>query len=176
MANRFSPSPTMQWHPESNTYYNMFTHTYVQHYQRGARQTIQNQKEGTIGKKTKQKYKYLPCWNPQQWKKDRHWIQKYHKFIYQTASVGSCSGIHSFFFPENLSTNRISYYNLSVFFDYHLQSQLSNAHCIAAYMTCSWRFTACEPSFFTLQNYNSIHIFSSLMLVFFTLLKYNYFF
>lgn len=64
---------------------------------------------------------------------------------------------------RNMSTDRIL-----VFFFSFLSSLITTCspncptHNALLHMTCSWRLTLCEPSFFTLQNYNSIHIFSSL--------------
>lgn len=81
--------------------------------------------------KKRTNYKYLPCWNLNKWKGDQHSIQKYHNFIYQMASVGSCSGLHSY--KETLIDRISIFFFLPFIHDYHLQSQLSNAQCTAAY-------------------------------------------
>lgn len=151
---------------KSNTEPQQRSHTYVQHYQRGARQKIPTRGEQCQKNKKKTNYKYLPCWYLNKWKGDQHSIQKYHNFIYQMASVGSCSGLHSY---KEILIDRISiFFFLPFILDYHLQSQLSNAQCTAAYdlilvVQALWTIFF---FFFTLQNYNSIHIFSSLMLFF----------
>lgn len=98
------------------------------------------------------------------WKRDWHLIQKYHNFIYQMASVGSCSGLHSY--KETCQLTGFEF-----FFSF-LSSLITTCspncptHNALLHMTCSWWLTLCEPSFFTLQNYNSIHIFSSLTFCF----------
>lgn len=166
------------WHPESNTYYyNMFTHVFfVQQYQRGARQkwfTPREREKKTV-KKKKKKYKYLcPAVTLHKWKKDWHWIQKYHNF-YISNCLCWLLFRNTLISQESLSAERISIFNLLVFtvLITTCSSKLSNALCITANMTCPGRFSVFViffwwtflffSFFFTLQNYNSIHIFSSL--------------
>lgn len=124
-----------------------------------------------VKKQTKKtNYKYLPCWNLNKWKGDQHSIQKYHNFIYQMASIGSCSGLHSY---KEMLIDRIS-----IFFpSFHPRLPLAVPIVQRTMHSCIWPVLSSSGFvnhlFFTLQNYNSIHIFSSLMLFFFTLKYYN---
>lgn len=102
----FSPSPTMHQHPEKQHWTTTtFTHLCPTLPKRSKAKNS-NQRRTMSKKQTKKtNYKYLPCWYLNKWKGDQHSIQKYHNFIYQMASVGSCSGLHSY---KEMLIDRIS--------------------------------------------------------------------
>lgn len=177
MADRFSPSPTMQLTSRKRHLLLQYVHTHVflsnnikeeqgkndSHPEREKKKKKQVKKKrntnicalllpSTNGKRTDTEYKNITI------------------FIYQIASVGSCSGIRSFLKRACQPRESLFLTFWFFFFDYHLQFQLSNALCITANMTCPVRFSVFFSGFvlmnllffFTLQNYTSIHIFSSL--------------
>lgn len=90
------------------------------------------------------------------------------------ASVGSCSGLHSY-----KETCQLTVFYFHFFFLIFLSSLITTCspncptHNALLHMTCSRWLALGEPLFFTLQNYNSIHIFSSLTLLFFILLFFR---
>lgn len=126
---------------------------------------------------------FVPCCDPPQMEKGLTLNTKISQFLYiKLPLLALVQELHSFLSRAS-SAERISISNLlvfTVFFftDYHfLQFQIVQRK--SANMTCSGRFSASfilsfffffsdEPPlfffsfFFTLQNYNSIHIFSSL--------------
>lgn len=106
------------------------------------------------------------------WKKDWHWIQKYHNF-YISNCLCWLLFRNTLISWESLSADRISVFNPLGFssFDYHLRFQLSNALCITAKhdLSCtgSSAFSNEPPSFFhiiKLQFYSHIFKFRFLLL------------
>lgn len=105
----------------------------------------------------------MPCWNPRQMERDWHWIQKYYNFY-----ISNCLCwllFRNTLLWEKLSTKRIS------FFLAFLSSLITTCspNCPGHTTSlCTWPVLGGSALvnllFFTLQNYNSIHIFSSLML------------
>lgn len=136
----------------------------VQHYRRGARQTIQTREQWYKKRTTK----FCPAATSTNGKKGLTLNTKISQFY---ISNGLCwLLLRTTLIQRNMSTDRI----FRVFFSFFFLSSLITTcspncptHNALLHMTCSWWLTLCEPSFFTLQNYNSIHIFSSLTLFFF---------
>lgn len=79
-------------------------------------------------------------------------------FIYQIASVGSCSGIRSFLKRACQPRESLFLTFWFFFFDYHLQFQLSNALCITANMTCPVRFSVFFSGFVLMNLLFFFHI------------------
>lgn len=116
----------------------------------------------------------MPRCNLNKWKKGLTLNTKISQFY---ISNGLCwLLLRTTLIQRNMSTDRIL-----VFFFSFLSSLITTCspncptHNALLHMTCSWWLTLCEPSFFTLQNYNSIHIFSSLTFFFFQTLKVLHF-
>lgn len=107
------------WHPESDTYYyNMFTHMFFcpTISKRSKAKMIHTQREKKKKKtgKKKKKYKYLcPAVTLHKWKKDWHWIQKYHNF-YISNCLCWLLFRNTLISQESLSAERISIFNLLV--------------------------------------------------------------
>lgn len=149
------------WHPESDTYYyNMFTcifsvFFFVQQYQRGARQKWFTPRERKKLVKIR-KYNYLcPAVTLHKWKERPTLDTKISQFLYIKQPVVA------------LFRNQKRIFTFCLFFfDYFLQFQLSDAHQRALHQLLLF-FIFC----FTLQNYTSIHIFSSLNSCFDTLFR-----
>lgn len=168
VADRFSPSPTMQLTSRKRHLLLQYVHTndfFVQRYQRGARQKWFTPRER---KKTgkKKKYKYLcPAVTLHKWKKDWHWIQKYHNF-YISNCLCWLLFRNTLISQESLSAERISIFNLLVFLFWLplavpiVQRTLHRCKHDLSWAVQRFGWTFCF--FFTLQNYTSIHIFSSL--------------
>ena len=105
------------WHPESDTYYyNMFTHMFFfpTISKRSKAKMIHTQREKKKTGKKKKKYKYLcPAVTLHKWKKDWHWIQKYHNF-YISNCLCWLLFRNTLISLESLSAERISIFNLLV--------------------------------------------------------------
>lgn len=174
VADRFSPSPTMQLTSRKQHLLLQYVHTcffFVQQYQRGARQkwfTPREKKTGNKKKRKKKKYKYLcPAVTLHKWKKDSHWIQKYHNF-YISNCLCWLLFRNTLISRESLSAKRISVLNLLVF-SFLITTCSSNCPTHSASLQIwpvlggsAFLMNLLLFFFFTLQNYNSIHIFSSL--------------
>lgn len=100
----------------------------VQHYRRGARQTIQTREQWYKKRTTK----FCPTVTSTNGKKGLTLNTKISQFY---ISNGLCWLLRrTTLIQRNMSTDRILlFFFLPFVFDYHLQSQLSNAQCTAAY-------------------------------------------
>lgn len=119
MADRFSPSPTMQLTSRKRHLLLQYVHTHVflsnniKEEQGKNDSHPEREKKKKTGKK-KKKYKYLcPAVTLHKWKKDWHWIQKYHNF-YISNCLCWLLFRNTLISQESLSAERISIFNLLV--------------------------------------------------------------
>lgn len=116
VADRFSPSPTMQLTSRKQHLILQYVHTRFcpTISKRSKAKMIHTQRE-KIKQVKKKKYKYLcPAVTLHKWKKDWHWIQKYHNF-YISNCLCWLLFRNTLISPESFSSERISLFNLPVF-------------------------------------------------------------
>lgn len=119
VADRFSPSPTMQLTSRKQHLLLQYVHTHVflsnNIKEEQGKNDSHPEREKIKQVKKEKKYKYLcPAVTLHKWKKDWHWIQKYHNFY-----ISNCLCWLLFrnmlISQESLSAETISIFNLLVF-------------------------------------------------------------